>query len=114
MGVQRYNYHMIRRTSQIAPHSRSGLEALVIATLYEFREADVRPIDADTIIFGDGAMDSMGLVVFLAELEARISEATGDEVVLASERAMSRFQSPYRTVSTLVAFIRELLEVRTP
>lgn len=61
-------------------------------------------------IFGAGApLDSLGLVNFLADLEARVAEETGCEIVLASERAFSRGRSPFRDVPSLVEFLGELL-----
>ncbi len=61
-------------------------------------------------IYGDGVMDSMALVIFLAEMEAQLAEASGCELVLANEKAMSRSHSPYRNVGALVDFVRELLD----
>jgi len=62
------------------------------------------------VIFGvGGALDSLGLVNFLADLEYRIAEVFGGELVLASERAMSRSKSPFRDVEALTDFIVELL-----
>jgi hypothetical protein len=61
-------------------------------------------------IFGaGGSLDSLGLVNFLADLEYRLAEKFGRELVLASERAMSRSQSPFRDVSALTDYIVELL-----
>ncbi len=61
-------------------------------------------------IFGAaGGLDSLGLVNFLADLEYRIAEVFGREIVLASERAMSRSQSPFRDVAALTDYIVELL-----
>lgn len=61
-------------------------------------------------IFGAGAaLDSLGLVNFLADLEYRIAEEFGREIVLASEQAMSRSRSPFRDVAALTEYIVELL-----
>ena len=66
--------------------------------------------DGTSRIFGgEAAMDSLGLVNFLADLEYRLTEKFGRELVLASERAMSRKQSPFRDVAALTAYIEELL-----
>ena len=45
------------------------------------------------IFGGDASLDSLGLVNFLADLEFRLAEKFGRDIVLASERAMSRSQS---------------------
>ncbi len=65
--------------------------------------------DNPLIFGGEAAMDSLGLVNFLSDVEYRLTEQFGREVVLASERAMSRKQSPFRDVSALTAYIVELL-----
>jgi hypothetical protein len=62
------------------------------------------------LIFGSGGvLDSLDLVNFLADLEYRLAEEFGREVVLASDRAMSRTRSPFRDVDVLAAYILELL-----
>jgi hypothetical protein len=61
-------------------------------------------------IFGGSApLDSLGLVNFLADLESRIMEEFGREIVLASDRAMSRQYSPFRDVPSLTEYVVELL-----
>lgn len=60
----------------------------------------------DTEIFGKGALlDSLGLVTMVMDLENRLSDEHGVTVVLASDKAMSRRTSPFRTVGTLVEYI---------
>lgn len=68
------------------------------------RGADAAAIHGGTVLFGaPGALfDSLGLVTLVAEVEARVADATGRDVILADERAMSRSRSPFRTVDTLV------------
>jgi hypothetical protein len=66
--------------------------------------------EKNPLIFGPGAaMDSLGLVNFLADLEFRLGEEFGREIVLASEQAMSRSRSPFRDVDALTEYILELL-----
>ena len=61
-------------------------------------------------IFGPGApLDSLGLVNFLADLEYRLGEEFKTEIILASDRAMSRSRSPFRDVAALTEYIVELL-----
>ena len=61
-------------------------------------------------IFGGGApLDSLGLVNFLADLEYRLAEEFKQDLVLASERAMSRQSSPFRDVESLTQYVVELL-----
>jgi acyl carrier protein len=64
----------------------------------------------DTPLFGaDAALDSLGLVNFVVAVEERVESGTGRTIRLVSEKAMSRRQSPFRTVSTLAEYIDELL-----
>jgi hypothetical protein len=62
------------------------------------------------IFGGESPLDSLGLVNFLADLEYRLSEEFGREIVLASEQAMSRQRSPFRDVPSLSDYVVELLE----
>jgi hypothetical protein len=75
------------------------------------KERGVAVPEGDAALFGaPGALlDSMGLVGFIAELEARTEETYGVPVVLADERAMSRNHSPFRTVSTLAAHLATVI-----
>jgi hypothetical protein len=87
------------------PASSDSLRRLIVGLLPEATRTGDNPV-----IFGPGgALDSLGLVNFLADLEYRIAEVHGREVVLASERAMSRSRSPFRDVDTLAAYVLELL-----
>ena len=67
--------------------------------------------DPATILFGKGAgLDSLALVSLILEVEALLDERLALVVSLADERAMSRRQSPYRTIDTLCDYILEVLE----
>jgi acyl carrier protein len=62
--------------------------------------------DASTRLFGEAAaLDSIGLVTLIADLEEDIRVATGKSVTLADEKAMSRLTSPFRTVDHLADHI---------
>ena len=88
------------------PADPESLRRLILALL----PAPTAPGVANPQIFGPGgALDSLGLVNFLADLEYRLAEGHGRELVLASERAMSRNRSPFRDVDALVAYLMELL-----
>jgi acyl carrier protein len=69
--------------------------------------ADAGP---DTPLYGDATgIDSLSLVLIVAAVE-RAAESTFDKrVLLADERAMSRRNSPYRTLGTLADLLRERL-----
>lgn len=78
---------------------------MVVATLPDAARCGANPV----IFRAGGALDSLGLVNFLADLEYRLAEEFGRELVLASERAMSRSRSPFRDVDALTAYVVELL-----
>lgn len=64
----------------------------------------------DTALFGsDAALDSLGLVSFIVLVEERIEGHSGRGIRLVSANAMSRKNSPFRTVATLADYIVELL-----
>ncbi len=89
--------------SSASPISAESVRELIVSTLPEGARGDA-------VLFGaGGVLDSLGLVNFLADLEHGLAEATGRELVLASERAMSRSRSPFRDVDTLTAYVVELL-----
>lgn len=61
------------------------------------------------LIFGDGApLDSLELVNLVMAVEQQIMDLTGVELVLASESAMSRKRSPYRSVGALADYAVEV------
>lgn len=63
-----------------------------------------------TVLFGEKApLDSIGLVQFIVTAEGLIQEVAGKTVTLASERAFSRSQSPFRSIGSLADYIGELL-----
>jgi len=63
----------------------------------------------DTILFGEGAaLDSLNLVNLVMMVEQNIMMETGTEVLLASEAAMSRKRSPYRSVKALADYAAEV------
>jgi acyl carrier protein len=63
-----------------------------------------------TPLFGqNGALDSIGLVHLIVAVEQEIGDQLGVEIVLADERAMSRRNSPFANVKTLVDYIHEII-----
>lgn len=63
----------------------------------------------DTKLFGEGAaLDSLSLVNLVMMVEQNIMMETGQEVLLASEAAMSRKRSPYRSVGALADYAAEV------
>ena len=70
----------------------------------------LRDISAAAPIFdGDDSLDSLSLVSLIVDIEARVEDSFATEVVLASEKAMSMKNSPYRNVASLTEFVLEEL-----
>ncbi|MGP3698833.1 hypothetical protein [Rhodobacter sp. NSM] len=66
--------------------------------------------DPDAVLYGDGsALDSLGLVNFVMAAEQHVGDETGCDIVLASEAAMSRRRSPYRSLRSLAEYAAELV-----
>jgi len=64
-----------------------------------------KPIDTTAIFDGDESLDSLSLVSLIVDIEARVEDSFSTEVVLASEKAMSMQNSPYRSVGSLTEFV---------
>ena len=64
----------------------------------------------ETVLFGkDSILDSMGLVNIIIDIESKFLDED-IEISLTSEKAMSRRNSPFRTVNTLTDYIVEQIE----
>tara|TARA_B100000579_G_scaffold324280_1_gene274045 strand:- start:6545 stop:6832 length:288 start_codon:yes stop_codon:yes gene_type:complete len=64
-----------------------------------------------TKLFGEnGNLDSMGLVIFISDLEELLQENFNKNITLADDRAMSQKTSPFRNVETLIKHIRNLTQ----
>jgi acyl carrier protein len=67
-------------------------------------------VGLDTRLFGsDAVLDSLALVSVIVDVEAAISDASGRELSLTDDRAMSQAVSPFSDVNTLTAYILLLL-----
>jgi acyl carrier protein len=65
----------------------------------------------DTPLYGqDGMLDSLGLVALVVAVEQAIEDAFSVSVSLADERAMSRTESPYRTIGSLAEYAGSLIQ----
>ena len=80
------------------------LQAMRLANLAREDAAQLE-VSAEAPIFGpDSALDSLGLVALLLDIEDGL-RGIGCDVVLSDERAMSQKRSPFRNVPALVAYI---------
>ncbi|MBU1101715.1 MAG: hypothetical protein KKA84_15065 [Bacteroidetes bacterium] len=82
---------------------------LAINDNFELQGSDEKASD-DTVLFGsNSSIDSLGFVNIIVGVENQLKERNID-ISLVSEKAMSRKNSPFKTVKTLVEFIQEEIE----
>ena len=94
--------------------NREQALALVLRRLAALGRELGKPVleqaDEQTRLFGEAAaLDSIGLVTLIADLEEDIRVATGKTVTLADEKAMSRLTSPFRRVDLLAEYVVEIV-----
>ena len=91
------------------------IRTLIIDSLKEYNQElqskELQNPTIDTRLYGSySALDSLGLVYIVSDLEDKIYQNFGKSIVLADERAMSQKTSPFRSVETLANYIQNLLE----
>jgi hypothetical protein len=91
-----------------------SVHAIIFLALKNINEErgpeDQLDIGSATILFGtDAVLDSLSLVSVIVDVEAAVSEASGHDVVLTDDRAMSQEVSPFSDVTSLTAYILLLL-----
>ena len=91
------------------------IEKIIIDTLKDLNEeleneAFLNPNSKTKLYGGNGAMDSLALVSFIADLEDKISDEFEKDIILADEKAMSAITSPFRNIESLASYIKSLLE----
>lgn len=93
---------------------RQTVVDIITASLRDLYEQNNITADAPTeetyLVGRRAALDSLGLVTLIVELEQRIEEEFDAALTLASERAMSQKNSPFLTVATLADYICTLLD----
>lgn len=106
-------------SAQLSLSMQSNLKEQVIEVICEaLREqnlsganAELASPSSETRLLGEkSALDSIGLVSLIVDLEEKIADKFGRSVVLADERAMSLRQSPFRRVDSLADHIVQKLE----
>lgn len=67
-------------------------------------------VGLDTRLFGsDAVLDSLSLVSVIVDVEAAVSDASGRDLSLTDDQAMSQEISPFTDVNTLTAYIMLLV-----
>jgi hypothetical protein len=82
-----------------------------LVSINEERDSDKQIlINAETRLFGpEAVLDSLSLVSVIVDIEAAISAASGREISLTDDRAMSQTMSPFSDINTLTNYILLLL-----
>lgn len=87
---------------------KTDLHKLLLEFIEENEVALTVEIDENTRLIGTTSIfDSMELVRFIVEVESFLDERYGIEMQLASENAMSRRNSPFISISTLLSYIAD-------
>lgn len=60
------------------------------------------------LVGSEAVVNSIALVSFITDVESTLFESFGLELSLVSEQALSRRNSPFRTIETLADYILEL------
>ena len=94
---------------------RERIVELIIETVKglddELDNVDLSALTEKTRLYGsNGILDSLALVTLTVDLEEKISDVFGKEVVLASENAMSKARSPFRSINRLAEYVSQLIE----
>jgi D-alanine--poly(phosphoribitol) ligase subunit 2 len=68
---------------------------------------------AETPLYGTTSpLDSLGLVSFLLIVEEQIEDTLDQTVAIVDERAVSRANSPFRTLGSLAEYVGELIDAK--
>ena len=96
------------------PLNRQDVLRLIYMTIDEINETlpEDRQLQksVETHLIGRGGLDSLGLVNFIILLEQRLADEFHLAVTLADEKAVSRVNSPFRTVENFTDYVLEVLE----
>ena len=90
--------------------SMTGLLKAAVDAQGEQHEMEV--LSDSPLVGGDTVLSSLALVTYILDVEAMLDTDHGQQVTLVNEQALSRSQSPFRTVETLADYILELTGVQ--
>jgi hypothetical protein len=90
----------------------AALLELVYAAIDEYNASSSVELTKtpETPLYGSNALDSLGLVHLIIALEQNVLDRTGRTLALAADKAFSQSRSPFRDVSSLVAYLRQRLQ----
>lgn len=83
----------------------------VLSMIEEKDKPQITTLDEATRLIGSkAALNSLGLVSLIVDIEQKLSDDYEISIIIADERAMSQEKSPFRTVSTLADYVSLLLK----
>ena len=93
---------------------KNAVQAVILQALNNINDErgpdEQLEVGLDTRLFGsDAVLDSLSLVSVIVDVEAAISDASGRDLSLTDDRAMSQAVSPFSDVNTLTDYIILLL-----
>ena len=81
-----------------------------IQELNDTKEGDTIGSTPDTVLLGpDSVIDSIDLINLIVAIEEQVSTTYGQSINLVSEEAMSSHVAAFGTVSSLTAYLEELI-----
>ena len=91
--------------------AHEAVKAAAAEVNFSLPEAKQISVDLDAVLYGEGSvLDSIGLVTVVMAAEAHVADMSGIDLVLASEAAMSRKRSPYRSLRALAEYVVEVAD----
>ena len=94
--------------------TRAQVEQVVYAAIDELNRQNGSHVvkSPETRLFGaDSYIDSIALVTLIVLVEGKVNEWLDIQITIADDRAMSCQHSPFRTVSTLIDYVLNLMSV---
>jgi acyl carrier protein len=76
----------------------------------ELNDPRLEQVNEQTPLYGvGGVLKSLSLVNLITEIEDKVQDEFGKEIILANEKALSQNRSPFSNIATLAQYIDSLL-----
>lgn len=90
-------------------NTKETLINIVIEETKALIDNDENLNEKTALLGAEGILDSMGLVSLIVAVEQDVEDEFGKEITIADAKAMSQKNSPFRTIGSLVDYIKNLL-----
>ena len=84
------------------------VELLVAALDAEGERHEMQAAPDSPLVGGDAVLSSLALVTYILDVESWAADEHDIHITLVNEQALSRRNSPFRTVETLADYVAEL------